>query len=141
MKISHLLCGAGGNIGTKLCAKAPPAGTPRDIVANTNEELVKMLKAPDSRERLLRLGGLPVGNTPEEFATYVKVEQEKWDKVVKAVKIQVDCSQTLATSPEHMSEGYRFMPTAPVMPIPLIPYPILKATPAPSAFGPAKNPP
>ncbi len=67
-----------------------PAGTPRDIIVKTNEALVKMLKAPDSRERLLRLGGLPVGNTPEEFAAYVKAEQEKWGKVAKAAKIQVD---------------------------------------------------
>lgn len=67
-----------------------PTSTPRDIVAKTNEELVKMLKAPDSGERLLRLGGLPGGNTPEEFAAYVKVEQEKWGKVAKAAKIQVD---------------------------------------------------
>ena len=67
-----------------------PAGTPRDIVIKTNEALAKMLKAPDSRERLLRLGGLPVGNSPEEFAAYVKAEQEKWGKVAKAAKIQVD---------------------------------------------------
>ena len=67
-----------------------PAGTPRDIVVKTNEALAKMLKAPDSRERLLRLGGLPVGNSPEEFAAYVKAEQEKWGKVAKAAKIQVD---------------------------------------------------
>ena len=67
-----------------------PAGTPRDMVVKTNEALAKMLKAPDSRERLLRLGGLPVGNSPEEFAAYVKAEQEKWGKVAKAAKIQVD---------------------------------------------------
>ena len=67
-----------------------PAGTPRDIVVKTNEALAKMLKSPDSRERLLRLGGLPVGNSPEEFAAYVRVEQEKWGKVAKAAKITVD---------------------------------------------------
>ena len=67
-----------------------PAGTPRDIVIKTNEALAKMLKAPDSRERLLRLGGLPVGNSPEEFAAYVKAEQEKWGKVAKVAKIQVN---------------------------------------------------
>lgn len=67
-----------------------PAGTPRDMVNKSNEALAKMLKAADSKERLLNLGGLPVGNSPEEFAAFVKSEQEKWGKVAKAAKIQID---------------------------------------------------
>jgi len=67
-----------------------PAGVPRDIVVKTHEALARMLKAPDSKERLLKLGGLPSGNSPEEFAAFVKAEQEKWGKVAKAAKIRVD---------------------------------------------------
>ncbi len=67
-----------------------PAGTPRDMVAKNYDALAKMLKAPDSRERLLALGGIPSGMAPEEFSAYVKSEQDKWGKVAKAANITVD---------------------------------------------------
>jgi tripartite-type tricarboxylate transporter receptor subunit TctC len=67
-----------------------PAGTPREAVTRSHEVLARMLKAPESRERLLRLGGIPSGNTPEEFAAFVKAEMEKWAKVAKAAKIRID---------------------------------------------------
>jgi tripartite-type tricarboxylate transporter receptor subunit TctC len=67
-----------------------PAGAPRDIVIRTNEVLAKSLKTPEAKERLLKLGALPSGNTPEEFAAFVKGEQEKWARVAKAANIQLD---------------------------------------------------
>ena len=48
---------------------------------------MKILHAPDMKERILGMGGIPLGNTPEEFATYMKTEEEKWAKVVKAAKV------------------------------------------------------
>jgi tripartite-type tricarboxylate transporter receptor subunit TctC len=67
-----------------------PAGAPRDAVSKSQQVLAKMLKAPESRERLLKLGGIPSGITPEEFAAFVKGEMDKWAKVAKAAKIRVD---------------------------------------------------
>ena len=67
-----------------------PAGTPRDIVAKVSGELVKMLKAPEMKEKMLAQGGLASGNTPEEFTTYVKAEIDKWAKVAKAARVQVE---------------------------------------------------
>ena len=67
-----------------------PAGVPRDTVSKTQQVLAKMLKAPESRERLLKLGGIPSGITPDEFAAFVKAEMDKWAKVAKAAKIRVD---------------------------------------------------
>ena len=44
-----------------------PAGTPRDIVARVQADVVAALKAPDLRERFTAVGAEPVGSTPEQF--------------------------------------------------------------------------
>ena len=67
-----------------------PAGTPREIVAKVSGELVKMLKAPEMKEKILQQGGLASGNTPEEFTAYVKAEIDKWARVAKAARVQVE---------------------------------------------------
>jgi tripartite-type tricarboxylate transporter receptor subunit TctC len=65
-----------------------PAGTPREIVAKLNAEIVKILAAPETREKLSSDGAEPVGSTPEQFAAFIKSETEKWGRVVKAAGIQ-----------------------------------------------------
>jgi tripartite-type tricarboxylate transporter receptor subunit TctC len=65
-----------------------PAGTPRDIVNKANLDLMKMLRSPDTRERVLAMGGITLGNSPEEFSVFVRTEMEKWAKVVKAAGIR-----------------------------------------------------
>ena len=67
-----------------------PANTPRDMVAKANAELVKMLKSPDMKEKILSQGGIASGNSPEEFAAFIKSETEKWAKVAKAAKVRVE---------------------------------------------------
>jgi tripartite-type tricarboxylate transporter receptor subunit TctC len=67
-----------------------PAGTPRPVVDRLHDEFAKALAAPDVREKMLNLGAEPVGNTPEEFAAYVKAEAAKYAKLVKASGAKVD---------------------------------------------------
>src|SRR4029079_1144420 len=69
---------------------AMPAGVPREIVARVYQELAAMLKAPDTRERFLAQGALASGMPPEEFTAFVKREADKWARVAKAAKVQVD---------------------------------------------------
>jgi tripartite-type tricarboxylate transporter receptor subunit TctC len=57
---------------------------PRDIVNKLHAEIVRILKIPEIREKLSQQGADPVGNTPEEFAAYIRAETAKWAKVVKA---------------------------------------------------------
>src|SRR5260221_2231853 len=45
-----------------------PAGTPRPIVERLSREIVEVLRMPEVSERLIAMGQLPIGNTPEEFA-------------------------------------------------------------------------
>jgi len=65
-----------------------PAGTPKDIVAKINGELVRMLNVPDVRRRISQEGADPVGSAPDAFASRVKNEITKWTKVIKTSGIQ-----------------------------------------------------
>ena len=67
-----------------------PAGTPRDVVTKVNAELVKMLKSPEMKERILQQGGIAQGSSPEEFTAFVKIEVAKWAKVAQAAKVRLD---------------------------------------------------
>ena len=61
-----------------------PAGTPPDIVARLNTETVRILNTREMKERLLALGAEPAGNKPDEFAAFVRLEIQKYARVVKA---------------------------------------------------------
>jgi tripartite-type tricarboxylate transporter receptor subunit TctC len=65
-----------------------PAGTSRDIVTKLHAGVVRALQNPDVRQRLLNDGAEPVGNSPEEFASYLRAETTKWAKVVQAAGIK-----------------------------------------------------
>jgi tripartite-type tricarboxylate transporter receptor subunit TctC len=67
-----------------------PAGTPPEIVRRLNAELVAILKDPDILARFKQLSTDPVGNPPEEFATFVKAELEKYARIIKAANIRLD---------------------------------------------------
>ena len=64
-----------------------PAGTPKEIVALLNAEIVKVMALPDVKAKCAQLGFDVVANKPEEFAAYIKSEVEKWGKVIKDAKI------------------------------------------------------
>lgn len=67
-----------------------PAGTPPDIVARLHRETVAALREPDMVARLKTLGADPVGNTPDEFASFIRSELAKYAKVIREAKIKVD---------------------------------------------------
>jgi tripartite-type tricarboxylate transporter receptor subunit TctC len=67
-----------------------PAGTPKEIVDLLYREIAKAVAQPDVREKLATLGFVPVANSPEEFGKRIKVEIEKWGKVVQAAKLRIE---------------------------------------------------
>lgn len=67
-----------------------PAGTPDEIVTRLNRGFVKIVQTPEVRTRLVNDASTPVGNTPQEFASYLKSEIEKWSKVVRLSGAQAD---------------------------------------------------
>ena len=69
---------------------AAPARTPKDVVLALNQEIVRILALPDVKERLIAQGAEPVGDTPEEFARYIKSEAAKWGKVIKTLNLKIE---------------------------------------------------
>ena len=67
-----------------------PAGTPREIVHTVSGELAKILRSPEMKERIVGMGGIALGNTPEEFAAFIQAEVEKWAQVARAAKVSAE---------------------------------------------------
>ena len=65
-----------------------PAGTLKEIVVRLNREVNKALNATELNERLNSEGAEPAGNTPEQFAAFIRTELVKWGKVTKAAGIE-----------------------------------------------------
>jgi tripartite-type tricarboxylate transporter receptor subunit TctC len=73
-----------------LTGLVAPAGTPKEIVDLLHREIVKAVAQPDVKERLAVLGFKPVANTPDEFSARIKLEIEKWGKVVHDAKLRIE---------------------------------------------------
>ena len=54
-----------------------PAGTPKAIVDLLHRKVVKMVAMPDVKQKLAAVGFAPIGDTPAEFAAYLKAEGRK----------------------------------------------------------------
>jgi len=67
-----------------------PASTPPEIIHRIQQEVAKSLSSPAVRERLMAQGAEPVGNTPDQFAAFIRAEHTKWAKVVKDSGAKVD---------------------------------------------------
>jgi tripartite-type tricarboxylate transporter receptor subunit TctC len=67
-----------------------PRGTPEPVVRLLNREIVDIVKTPEVRKRFELEGGVPVGNSPQEFAVWLRAEIAKWAKVVKAAGIALE---------------------------------------------------
>ena len=61
-----------------------PAATPPEIVTKLNQAVNTAVKNPEVNRRLAQLGADPVVESPQEFASYLKAEIDRWAKVVKA---------------------------------------------------------
>src|SRR3954447_495104 len=62
---------------------AVPKGTPPEIVAKLREATVEAINSPQVLPRLETEGAEPVGNTPEEFGTFMKEEPARWSALIK----------------------------------------------------------
>ena len=67
-----------------------PSATPKPIIDRLNEATVKILNMADIRKSLLDRGIEAAPSSPEQFAAYIRGENEKWVKVIKAVGIKAD---------------------------------------------------
>jgi len=67
-----------------------PTGTPKDVIDRIYRDTSKALEAADIKSRFDGLGMVPVGSSPADFTRYVREETERWAKIVRERKLQVD---------------------------------------------------
>ncbi len=67
-----------------------PTGTPKEIVDRLHAELIKALKDPEFASRMRGMGLEIYGTTPAQFSQFIRDENVKWTKVIKATGARVD---------------------------------------------------
>jgi len=65
-----------------------PARTPRDVIRRINADVLKVIRSPEFVEHLKAEGSDPVGDSPEQFAAFLREETAKWNKVIKFANIK-----------------------------------------------------
>ena len=71
-------------------ALVAPANTPQPVIDKLNAEVVRVLRTPEMKEKMIGLGTEVVANTPEQFAQYLREEMAKWSKIVKDAGIKLE---------------------------------------------------
>jgi tripartite-type tricarboxylate transporter receptor subunit TctC len=66
------------------------AGTPRPIVDKLSAEVIRIMKLPESKDRMAGVGFEIVASTPAEFAALIREEIPKWTKVVREAGIRAE---------------------------------------------------
>jgi tripartite-type tricarboxylate transporter receptor subunit TctC len=71
-------------------ALVAPRGTPKEAVDVLSREIRAALQKPELRERLVKIGMVPVGGTPKELADQIAGDAAVWEKVIKAANIKLE---------------------------------------------------
>ena len=67
-----------------------PANTPKAVIKLLNEATNQALADPTIKAQMLAQGNELGGGTPEQFATHIRAESERWGKLVKTAGITAD---------------------------------------------------
>ncbi|MDM0021313.1 Bug family tripartite tricarboxylate transporter substrate binding protein [Variovorax saccharolyticus] len=67
-----------------------PAGTPKDIVAKLNAEMVRIIQSPEFKKRMEEIGAEPVGDTSAQMAAQIRDDTTKYARLVKEAKVAID---------------------------------------------------
>ena len=65
-----------------------PAGVPQAIVNKLSAEVARIVQLPDVAQRFQIDGAEAVGSSPQEFASFLKAEMQKWSKVIRDAGIK-----------------------------------------------------
>lgn len=67
-----------------------PAGTPAALIARLQGDIARIFAAPAYKAQTIERGSELGGDTPEEFAAFIRSEIAKWGKVIKDAKIKIE---------------------------------------------------
>ena len=67
-----------------------PAATPRAVIERLNSELVKAVRSPEGRAWFEAQGGVAIGDSPDEFARYIREEHARWGALIREAGIRAE---------------------------------------------------
>ncbi|MGY4478188.1 Bug family tripartite tricarboxylate transporter substrate binding protein [Bradyrhizobium sp. USDA 3364] len=67
-----------------------PGNMPPDLVAKISHDFVAALNTDDVKQRLGKLGAIPIGSTPDKFAAKIKADYDKWGPIIKAAGMKAE---------------------------------------------------
>jgi tripartite-type tricarboxylate transporter receptor subunit TctC len=67
-----------------------PTGTPTNVINQMNTSIQKIIEEPDTKEKLIQAGLIPVGGNAQKTATYLNEEVQHWSKVVKETNAKAE---------------------------------------------------
>ena len=67
-----------------------PGGMQPDLVAKLSHDFVAALNTEAVKERLAKLGALPIGSSPKEFDAKIHADYEKWGPIIKAAGMKAE---------------------------------------------------
>ena len=82
--------GFDGFIMTSITAIVAPPGTPADIRRRLNEAVAGALASEDVERSLSRMGGEARPASPEELASFLAAEQQRWARIIETTRVSVD---------------------------------------------------
>jgi tripartite-type tricarboxylate transporter receptor subunit TctC len=75
---------------TSITAMVAPPGTPIDIRWRLNDAVTRALASEEVERSLSRMGGEARPASPEELASYLAAEQQRWARIIEATRISID---------------------------------------------------
>lgn len=69
---------------------AAPPGTPREVLARLSSEIRKIMASDEMKERYIALGMDTASSTPEEMASFMRREQERYGEIIRNANIRVE---------------------------------------------------
>ena len=67
-----------------------PGKTPATIISRLNQESMRYLTRPETKERFVAAGAEVVANSADQFAAYVKADIAKWTRLIKEAGIRAN---------------------------------------------------
>jgi tripartite-type tricarboxylate transporter receptor subunit TctC len=67
-----------------------PAGMPPDLVAKLSHDFVAALNTDSVKERLSKLGALPIGSSPQALDAKIHADYEKWGPIIRSAGIKAE---------------------------------------------------
>ena len=75
---------------TSISAIVAPPGTPIEIRRRLNEAVAGALASEEVEQALSKMGGEARPASPEELASYLAAEQQRWARIIEATRVSVD---------------------------------------------------